>query len=64
MSGVQTDGTGNEWTFRGDPADVFPSGTAVINGTNIPVEAGRYEITFNTETLEYSFAETGDKTVE
>ncbi len=36
----------------------FPSGTATVNGPNIPVEAtGRYAISFDRSTLEYSFVE-------
>ena len=27
----------------------------MLNGSNIPVRTGRYDITFSTETLEYSF---------
>lgn len=34
----------------------FPSGTASTSGGDIPVLAGEYLVTFNTETLEYSFA--------
>jgi glycosidase len=35
----------------------FPSGTAYLNGANIPVVAGTYDITFNDETGEYSFVD-------
>ena len=42
--------------FHGDPASVFPSGTAEIKGYNIPVRAGRYVVTFNLSTFEYEFA--------
>lgn len=33
----------------------FPSGTAVVNGGNIPLTSGYYNITFNKNTLAYSF---------
>ena len=35
----------------------FPSGTAVENGGNIPLTSGYYNITFNKNTLAYSFQE-------
>lgn len=41
--------------FLGDPAAVFPTGTAVFDGQNIPVTAGRYRVRFNSRTFEYSF---------
>ncbi len=41
--------------FLGDPATVFPTGTAVFDGQNIPVTAGRYRVRFNSRTFEYSF---------
>jgi hypothetical protein len=41
--------------YLGDPAAVFPSGTAVFDGQNIPVTAGRYRVRFNEYTFEYSF---------
>ncbi len=34
---------------------LFPSGIGIINGPNIPVTAGQYVVTFNTETFEYNF---------
>lgn len=36
---------------------LWPSGVATENGPVIPVEAGDYQVTFNTETGEYSFLE-------
>ena len=33
----------------------FPSGTAVVNGGNIPLTSGYYNITFDKNTLAYSF---------
>lgn len=33
----------------------FPTGTAVFNAGNIPTVAGTYDVTFNRNTLEYSF---------
>jgi hypothetical protein len=41
--------------FVGNPVDVFPRGTSELKGLFIPVGAGRYEVTFNSRTLEYSF---------
>lgn len=46
---------GGGYEFFGDADDVFPQGTAESGGLNIPVDVGRYEITFNSHTLEYSF---------
>ncbi len=34
---------------------LFPSGIGILNGPNIPVAAGDYLVTFNTETFEYNF---------
>ncbi len=42
------------WTLNWGGTD-FPTGIAVPNGDNIPVDSGEYLITFNTQTLEYSF---------
>lgn len=41
--------------FGGDPSTVFPQGTAEFGGLNIPVEAGTYDLIFNSQTFEYSF---------
>jgi len=41
--------------YLGDPAAVFPTGTAVFDGQNIPVTSGRYRVRFNSRTFEYSF---------
>jgi hypothetical protein len=46
---------GSGYEFFGDPADVFPKGAAESRGLDIPVDPGRYEIKFNSYTLEYSF---------
>ncbi len=55
-SSVSEAGIGeNMWEFAGDVSAAFPTGTASLNGSNIPVRAGRYDISFNTRTLEYSF---------
>jgi hypothetical protein len=43
-----------------DVAEVFPSGTAVFNGLNIPVESGRYRVRLNTRSGEYSFERLSD----
>lgn len=49
---------GGRWAFAGDPDDVFPQGTSELRGLDIPVRAGRYDVTFNSRTLEYSFRPT------
>jgi len=41
--------------FVGNPAEVFPQGTSELLGLFIPIRSGRYEISFNSRTLEYSF---------
>ncbi len=35
---------------------LFPSGIGILGGSNIPVLAGQYVVTFNSKTLEYNFA--------
>jgi hypothetical protein len=47
----------HETFYLGDPAAVFPVGTGVLDGQNIPVRAGRYLVRFNTHTFEYQFRE-------
>lgn len=42
------------WTINWGGAD-FPNGIGVLNGPDIPVTAGEYLISFNTNTLEYKF---------
>lgn len=37
-------------------ANAFPSGTANLNGSNIPVVAGIYDVSFNKTTRTYSFS--------
>lgn len=37
----------------------FPTGTASLNGPNIPAVNGTYDVTFNISTLEYSFVPSG-----
>ena len=37
--------------------DVFPSGTAHFNGMNLPVRAGRYRVTFDSRSGDYTFVE-------
>jgi hypothetical protein len=39
--------------------DVFPAGTAHMHGMNLPVTAGTYRVTFNSQTFEYGFEEVG-----
>jgi len=47
----------NSWTINWG-GDVFPSGTAILDGDNISVpSAGNYMISFNTETLLYNFVQ-------
>lgn len=43
------------FSYSGDLSTVFPRGHAEFKGLNIPVEAGRYRVTFNTQTFEYAF---------
>ncbi len=50
-------GSDDTWGFSGDIDTVFPRGIATVNGSNIPVRAGRYNVEFNTATLEYVFEE-------
>lgn len=46
----------NSWDINWGGTD-FPAGVAVEGGPNIAVsEAGKYQITFNTKTLQYNFA--------
>lgn len=54
--------TSGEAKFRQDNSwdinwggDTFPNGVALLNGPNIPVQEGTYNVTFNIETGEYSF---------
>lgn len=44
----------NEWTVNWGATD-FPNGTGTLNGANIPVVAGTYQVTFNDETGAYTF---------
>lgn len=44
----------NDWAVNWGGGD-FPSGTATLNGANIPITAGDYLIRFNSFTGEYSF---------
>ena len=44
--------------FGGDASKVFPLGTAEFGGLNIPVQAGTYDVTFNTQNFVYTFDET------
>ena len=46
----------DEWTVNWGGSD-WPSGIATQDGPNIPVVAGRYEVTFNPGSGEYSFVE-------
>lgn len=54
--------TDGEAKFRANSAWIlnwggtdFPTDTAVLNGPNIPVDSGDYQVTFNIETLIYTF---------
>jgi hypothetical protein len=50
----------NQTHYLGDPAAVFPSGVAALDGQNFPIRAGRYRVRFNTHTFEYRFEAIGD----
>jgi hypothetical protein len=43
-----------DWSVNWGDA-TFPTGTGTPNGANIPLVAGKYDVTFNTTTLEYNF---------
>lgn len=45
----------DEWAGLDWGGSDFPNGTGVQGGGNIPVEPGFYKISFNSNTLEYSF---------
>ncbi|MES2486213.1 MAG: discoidin domain-containing protein [Bacteroidota bacterium] len=46
----------NSWTNNwGAAAGSFPAGTAVLNGSNITVPVGVWNVTFNSTTLAFSF---------
>lgn len=48
------------WLWSSDQIrleDVFPSGTADMHGMNLPITAGYYRVTFNSQTFEYRFEE-------
>ena len=50
------------WLWSSDQVtveDVFPSGSAHLHGMNMPVRGGTYRVTFNSQTFEYAFEETG-----
>ncbi|MEZ4885601.1 MAG: SusF/SusE family outer membrane protein [Chitinophagales bacterium] len=44
----------NDWPINWGAGD-FPSGVGTLDGSNIPVSAGTYNVTFNVNTGEYSF---------
>lgn len=49
---------GHAWnypTLKNWGGTTFPNGTGVLNGGNIPVQAGNYNVTININTGEYSF---------
>ena len=48
-------GTGSIFSFGGDASAVFPKGTAQFGGLDIPADAGSYDVTFNSQSFEYSF---------
>lgn len=56
MNGEAKFRANNSWSpFNWGGTD-FPTGVGVLNSSdNIPIDSGEYRITFNTETLEYSF---------
>jgi hypothetical protein len=45
----------NSWAINWG-GDTFPTGIATRDGPNIPINRGKYNITFNIETGEYNFA--------
>jgi hypothetical protein len=45
----------HETVYLGDPDAVFPTGTGVLDGQNIPIRAGRYRVGFNVRSYEYAF---------
>jgi len=45
----------DDWAVNWGGGASFPTGTATLNGDNIPVTAGIYIVTFNPTTGEYSF---------
>lgn len=47
----------NSWTTNWG-STTFPSGTAIQNGANIPIAAGNYLVSFNSNTHEYNFSGT------
>lgn len=44
----------DDWTVNWGSTD-FPSGSGIQNGDNIPITAGKYDISFNKETGAYAF---------
>ncbi|MFO7613506.1 MAG: sugar-binding protein [Bacteroidales bacterium] len=49
----------NDWTVNWGN-NTFPTGTGTLNGPNIPLVAGIYDVTFNATTLDYSFVPNPD----
>ena len=49
----------SDWTNNWGGAD-WPSGTAEENGTNIPLVAGTYDVTFDYDTKDYTFTANSD----
>lgn len=49
----------HDWTVNWGNSD-WPTGTGLDNGPNIPLVAGTYDVTFNWNTLEYSFTPNND----
>lgn len=48
-----------DWTVNWGSSD-WPSGTGTDNGPNIPLVAGKYDVTFNCATFEYDFVANND----
>jgi hypothetical protein len=48
-----------DWTANWG-SNTFPTGTGTPNGANIPLVAGKYDVTFNATTLDYSFVVNAD----
>jgi len=49
----------NDWAVNWGESS-WPTGTAVLNGPNIPLLSGKYDVTFNCDNLEYSFIENNE----
>ncbi len=53
--GLAENPTPGGFEFSGDASAVFPRGIGEFAGLNIPVEAGTYDVTFNSQSFDYYF---------